>query len=536
MKFIMDMVHDNPGEERFKTEFRKPEKLIEYGYNTQVFKHSNTIVDFSCYGEDFFPTAEGKEWLRNMTNIVKEEFLSAKSAGLMTMSHIDLFVLPKLLVDRYKDKICDSSGKISIYKEKTKEIHRRMFDELFEKYPIDGLIIRVGETYLFDTPYHIGNGAVTYGNVEKEKDTFVELINFLKEEVCQKHGKYLVFRTWDLFPDKFHADKEYYLDITNRIEPCDKLIFSIKHTALDFWRNVKFNPCLGVGKHKQVVEVQCQREYEGKGAYPMYVMNGVIHGFSETKQKLGLKDIADNPLICGMYAWSRGGGWNGPYIKNEFWCDLNAYIIAQYAKNPDRNEKDIFMEYTRERMGMSQENGEKFHDLCLKVSDAVLHGRYITPYDKSLDESIMPSANWLRDDDIGGLCQLNEVFDHLEENHLVNEAIAEKQYSLKLWQEIKESFKEIDIPYSELREFIESSIEYGLRFFKVIDVCIKIMAKCRKKEKLKELLVDYDKVWEEYKALEMEEHASTSYDTDYRFSEKGFGFNETLEYCRKNLN
>ena len=131
---------------------------------------------------------------------------------------------------------------------------------------------------------------------------------------------------------------------------------------------------------------------------------------------------------------------------------------------------------------------------------------------------------------------MNEVFDYLEEKHLVNEAIAEKQYSLKLWQEIKESFKEIDIPKAELRKFIENSIEYGLRFFKVIDVCIKIIAKCRKRENVKELLTDYDKVWEEYKELEAGEYASTSYNTDYRFSEKGFGFNETLEYCRKNLN
>ena len=29
---------------------------------------------------------------------------------------------------------------------------------------------------------------------------------------------------------------------------------------------VPFNPCIGIGKHQQVVEVQCQREYEGKGA------------------------------------------------------------------------------------------------------------------------------------------------------------------------------------------------------------------------------------------------------------------------------
>ena len=62
-----------------------------------------------------------------------------------------------------------------------------------------------------------------------------------------------------------------------------------------------------------------------------------------------------------------------------------------------------------------------------------------------------------------------------------------------------------------------------------------MIAKCRKKENVKGLLADFDKVWAEYKALETKKYVSTSYDTDYRFSENGCGFNETLEYCRKNL-
>ena len=152
MDFIMDMVHDNPGEERWKTEFRNPEKLVGYGYNTQVFKHVNTVISFDYDGEDFFPTEEAKKWFADMTKIVENEFCEAKKKNLMTMSHIDLFVLPKMLVEKYHDEICDENGKISIFKEKTKELHSKMFDEMFKKFPVDGLIIRVGETYLFDTP------------------------------------------------------------------------------------------------------------------------------------------------------------------------------------------------------------------------------------------------------------------------------------------------------------------------------------------------------------------------------------------------
>lgn len=535
MEFIMDMVHDNPGEIRTKTIFRKPETLTRFGYNTQVFKHLNTIATFSELGEDFFPSKESKEWLSCMTQTVVNEIQDAKKEGLMAMSHIDLFVLPKALVERYKDKICDIDGRISIYKEKTKELHRIMFDELFSKYSVDGIIVRVGETYLFDTPYHTGNGAVKYGDKEEEKDTFVELINFLVEEICNKHGKYLIFRTWDCFADRFHADLEYYLDVTNRITPCDKLIFSIKHTALDFWRRVKFNPCLGQGNHRQVVEVQCQREYEGKGAYPSYIMDGVINGFSEIKNKIGLKALRNNPLICGVYTWSRGGGWFGPYIKNEFWCELNAYVISQYAKNPDLDEKVIFDTYIKKRLGTDMEGADKFYMLCKKASDALLHGRYIEVYDKTLNEEYMPCCNWMRDDRIGGLRHLEKVFDYLEENGLTDEALSEKEQSVSEWAEVKKIFESIQVSDDDLKEFISNSIEYGKRLFEVVNIAFKIFASYRKGRICSDLIEEYDEAWKNYIKVEELQQASSSYSDTYSYGETdvGQGMRETVDMYRK---
>ena len=39
-------------------------------------------------------------------------------------------------------------------------------------------------------------------------------------------------------------------------------------------RPAKWNPQLGTGKHAQIIEVELQREYEGKSAYPNYAMSG----------------------------------------------------------------------------------------------------------------------------------------------------------------------------------------------------------------------------------------------------------------------
>ena len=535
IEFVMDMVHDNPGEKPFDTAFRRPEKLIEYGYNTQVYRYFATAVSFQTMGDDFFDTKEAKEWLVAKQENALAESMIAHKAGLLTMCHMDLFVLPKKLVEKYKAEICDDHGKINIFKEKTKEIHRVLFDELFTMYPLDGVIIRVGETYLHDTPYHIGNGAVPYGDMEEEKKYFVELINFLRGEVCVRHNKILMFRTWDCFPDRFHANRDYYLDVTNQIEPHDNLIFSIKYTALDFWRRVKFNPCICSGKHYQVIEIQCQREYEGKGAYPMYVMGGVINGFSELKNPIGVKDVISHPLIRGVFAWSRGGGWYGPYIKNEFWCDINSYVIGKYGNNSRRTEKEIFIEYAKEKMGMDEENANNFYFLCQKVPEAVLRSRYVEAYDLHLNEEIMPSENWLRDDRMAGLRQLDVMFEYLEGHHLLQDAMREREIAIVLWEEIKEEFRKIEMPDSSLREFIENSIEYAIRLFAITKINFQIFAKCRKQENVKALLKEYDLAWKYFKELENRPQAASSYCEEYIFSPDNLGLNETVQYCREHL-
>lgn len=526
MEFIMDMVHHNPGEPPFETEFLNPKKLAEYGYNAQVFKHINTAVTFNAYDPDIFPAGSPeKAWMDQFSQGISQEIQRAKAAGLKVYYHIDLFVLPKRMVEKYKTEICDAEGKIDLYKEKTLEIHRAMLDELFTRYSdVDGLIIRVGETYLHDTPYHTGNGAVAYGDKQAEKDAFVHLIQFLREEVCEKHNRYLFFRTWDCFPDRFHADKAYYLDITERVEPHEKLIFSIKHTALDFWRRVRFNDCLTAGKHRQIVEVQCQREYEGKGAYPMYVMDGVINTFEEYQTPRGLKDIQDHPLLCGLFTWTRGGGWHGPYIKNEFWCDLNAYVIAQYAKDPTKSEEEIFYTYTREKMGLDQSNAEKFRRLCLLTQRGVLKGRYIEAYDEDcLHESIVPCGNWMRDDKLGGLDQLREAFAYLYDHHTLKNAVDEKKEAMEIWEEAEALADTIVFPNKQQGDYIRLSTRYGRCLFTIVYHGWQVMAAgytgdhtgVYDKALLTSAISAYDSAWNTFRALEAEPECPSLYRNEY---------------------
>lgn len=470
---ILDLIHHNPGEPPFRSAFADPAHLKAYGYHGQVFKHINCVITFAALGEDLFPAGSPERaWLDPFTAGIAREIAAAKAAGLQIFYHIDLFVLPKRLVERHRERICDRHGRICIDHDFTLELHRVLLDELFARFPqVDGLVIRHGETYLHDTPFHVGNGPNPlhgqFAEAEKEHDRFVRLISFLRQEVCVKHGRTLIFRTWDYLPDKFHADPAYYLAVTDRIEPHPKLIFSIKHTRLDFFRTIMVNPAHGTGRHQQLVEVQCQREYEGKGAYPNYIARGVCTGFQENEKPLGLDDLLRNPLCAGVWTWSRGGGWFGPYLHDELWCDLNAYVIAGVAAERG-DEPALFRAYARERLGLAPVDVERFRELALLSAEGVLRGRYCRAYDRHLGERLNPVDLWMRDDRLGGWEQLKGVFAKLRATDTVEEALAEKAQAVAIWERITALAEGIASGEAGFRARLALGCRYGLHLFRIV--------------------------------------------------------------------
>ena len=60
--------------------------------------------------------------------------------------------------------------------------------------------MRVGEVYLQDAPFHAGAGAVDYRQpFATQQAEYVALLEFLRAELCVKHGKRVIFRTWVSF-------------------------------------------------------------------------------------------------------------------------------------------------------------------------------------------------------------------------------------------------------------------------------------------------------------------------------------------------
>lgn len=543
------MVHDNPGEAAFDTGFRNPEKLAEYGYNGQVFKHLNCAADFSSFDPDLFPEGSLERlWISGLRKTIRKEIAAAKQAGLSVYFHIDLFVLPAKLVEKYREGLLDKDGRISMDAPLTLKIHRVMFDELFQLFPeIDGLIIRVGETYLFDAPYHVGNGPIRSSQytgsevpVSTEQDRYVRLIRFLREEICIRHERLLFFRTWDCYPDRFHASLPYYLAVTDQIPVHEKLFFSIKHTALDFWRFVNFNPCIGRGKHRQIIEVQCQREYEGKGAYPDYIMDKVLNGFPETEAPRGLREFSGSDQIAGIFGWSRGGGWYGPYLKDELWCRLNAYVLAGWAKNPAADEETIFGEFCKKELKLTDGDAGRFREISRMSADAVLHGRYCSPYDRTLHGRLMPTSLWMRDDRLGGLNELAPVFEKLKKDGLLRDALQEKELSVSLWHKIVLLSQEIQSGTAEFRTGLHTSAVYGERLFRLIACAWNIFARYYEEIPGRQWALDdfeaYDAAVRSYKELSDFPSAASLYCGKYLNlpgDPECPGMDESIALCRR---
>jgi hypothetical protein len=517
--YVVDMIHHNPGEPAFDTAFADPEFLVNLGYTGQAFKHLNTVISFDAVAPGFFPATEDERvWLDETRARVRREIRDAKAAGLSVFYHIDLFVLPTRIADQFADRLRDpQSGRISVDQPFTLELHRAMFEEMFRLFPeVDGLIIRVGETYLFDTPFHTGNGAVHYSPENPEENKireFIRLLCFLREEVCVRHNKTLIHRTWDTWPNRFHANRYFYLKITDPIPPHEKLLFSVKHTQVDFHRWVEFNPCLMRGRHRQVVEVQCQREYEGKGAYPNYIARGVIEGFPEQRRVKGLRDIEKNPLFAGLYTWSRGGGWYGPYVdrQNELWCEVNAAVLTAWASDPSRTEESIFLELARNRWGMNPKDAEIFRRIALRSADAVLKGKCCAVYDRR-DKELpgYPTNQWMRDDVLQGFDRLEHPFTYLREVNGVEEALREKAESVRCWEAMRDDCARFSPEMNpELRTVIRTSVEYGLRFFTAVEAAWRAMLPgwCLQQgdsvdpEAVETALSDFERAWAVYQAL-----------------------------------
>ena len=519
--FVLDMVHHNPGEPETKSMFLDPALLRSWGFDGNVPRvFVQCAVTFDTFDPATFPVrSEGRAWVEANATKLDALFKSMNDAGQPCYPSTDFIVLPKSLVEKYKAEICDDKGRVDISRPKTREILRAEIDEIFRRFPtLAGLTVRHGETYLHDNPHHTGGNPILHG-----ADSHVALINLLREELCVKRGKRLLYRTWDF--GQLHDRPDYYLSVTDRIEPHPRLFFSIKYQLGDFHRLSRFNPCLGIGRHPQVVEVQCQMEAYGKGAFPYYTAQGAIEGWEEyasAPRPRGIRDLVGTPHLAGVWTWSRGGGWGGPRIPDEFWCELNTYVVAKWAQNPARTEQEVFNEFAREIAGIRDtQDLARFRRLALLSAAAVLRSQ------NSLVHKL--DVWWNRDE---FFADLGPDLKKIAAAGETDAFLAEKAESVAMWREIESLARELRLPDARRAEFVRVSSTYGRIKAEIIEqMCRALLfdlaapatgdAAAGTKTRVASAITRYDALWTEWRRLRAD-HPDTcpSLYTDRAFGDK----------------
>ncbi|MCP4376791.1 MAG: hypothetical protein GY794_11525 [bacterium] len=496
-RYVLDMVYNNLGESPRVSAFNAPKRLADWGYTGQVpHLYVQCAVTFDSLKPGAVPKGSAaRKWIAIQARKVDKRLSKSEAAGIKLYPFTDFFIIPRAVQQRYKSEL----GDLSIRRPFVQKIIRLQVREIFERFPkLGGLTLRFGETYVHDTPHHVGRSPV------RSPEDHTILINLLREEVCIKRKKMVFYRTWD-FGNNFHVNPKFYRAATDQVKPHPNLVFSVKHTRGDFWRTLRFNPTIGVGKHQQIIEVQCQREYEGKGAHPNYIAHGTIEGFEELathKKPKCLRDVVDQPTFAGVWTWSRGGGWKGPYIKNELWCALDTYVLSQWAQNPKRSEEAIFREYASKKLGLKGKDIDRFRELCLLSAKGVLRGQYSRLGHVSL--------TWERDHYLGGLRQLGGTFNGFIKRNQVDKALAEKAEAVTIWRRIEALAKQIDLPDAATKEFIVTSCTYGRIKYEIIangwTVMLLGMVGDKTgqydKPRIAAAIKTYDKLWDEWKKLE----------------------------------
>ena len=500
---VLDMVSHNSGEAPYESAYNDPTVLKAMGYTGKVyhlFDSPTLAITWESVDPDIFPKGSpGRAWVDAKAARIKEQHAACRAAGMATYAMADMILFPKRLIE--KRGIQKTFG--DARDPQVQLLLRAQMAEVFAQFPdLDGLVVRIGETYLHDAPYHQGS----IRNKNSPQETIIPLMNLLREEVCVKRDKQLIFRTWL----SFDSDSKVYLKVSEGVEPHPNLVIGIKHCEGDFHRTTPFSRSIGTGRHRQLIEVQCAREYEGKGAYPNYIAHGVIEGFEEHAQmpSHALNSIRGfvekHPdLYAGVWTWTRGGGWGGPYIKNEMWCDVNAWVMAQWAKDPAQSEEALLNRYATTRMKLSDEDAKKFRRLCLLSADAVVRGRNSTHGDMS--------PWWTRDQGIGWP-GVNK------DKAAQTRNLKQKDESVAMWKEIIALAESIRWADTSTRDFAVASTRYGLGLFEIYRAVVYLAdAEARNDPvALQSWIHVYDQAWRDYQKLPATHPAAaTLYDPKY---------------------
>ncbi|MGN6369791.1 MAG: hypothetical protein ACTHN5_16145 [Phycisphaerae bacterium] len=357
---LIDMIHDNHGEPAFRTRYREAGVLKGMGYEGIVIPEGMAYMP-AAYGEgERKPGVVGGVDPGVVEGEIDGRVKGALGLGMKVYFYGDAWLLPRHIVEREPGAFyCeDGSGRLCAGKPRVLEAFRDQVEELFDRWPgASGLVMRTGEVYPESTPHMVGS-AVHASNCSVCRgiglvERLVGFIGAMHEVVVAGLGKAYVHRAW--MPaiaglPNMHDDAGVYREVSGRVP--EGVAFSFKFTRGDFLRARGFNPCLLADERRKWIEFQCEREFEGKGAFPNYQVP-IWREFFERLSKGSGRSFAELRGRFDVWGWSRGGGWGGPYVQREEWIDANVAGLAGLYREADGNVQEMATRWVEGAFGVA---------------------------------------------------------------------------------------------------------------------------------------------------------------------------------------
>ena len=442
--FKLATILDNPGEPFADSRYRDPRELRRLGFNGLVLYETTGLSGVES--PEVIGSSEMRRWVAQQFDIVRQRIDQATVAGLDAYISYDVFSLARDVVDknpaaftctRRPSMLCPAS-------EAALERSGYVLESLLNRYSsAKGVVLRFGDNDASRVPYLTGNDIYAPHCARCAQlgraDRISLVLNHFHRIVVEKLNRRLIARVWNVRPNGMHDSVELCQRLQDRLPGAanprdDRFVLSFKFTQTDFWRYQNWNPAsLVCGDRPILYELQCQREFEGKGGIPNWQVPLWRDGYPETREgggPSGLAEVAGKVNLAGLWAWVRGGGWGGPFVSNETWIDANAYAVPLLADNPKSDPRELARRWIADRLSITEGPVASALQQILEHSpEVVRQGFYIGPFARTKADPWHPNADWIQDDLVDAQAALR-IIQRLPDS-VLDEVIAEKQSAVE---------------------------------------------------------------------------------------------------------
>ncbi|MFI4859223.1 MAG: hypothetical protein ACIAXF_00940 [Phycisphaerales bacterium JB063] len=418
----------NPGEPSTTSRYNDPSALQAMGYNGLVLYATTALSGVSQLND--ITDRELRGWVQKATDQAQRDIANAREAGLDTYLFYDVLALTTDTVERNPEAYCCTTGGHRVLcpaSDPALAQSMEALDAMLRTFPeAAGIVLRFGDTDARRLPHLVGNDIYSPHCASCSQlgraDRVVRVIERAYDTVVARRNKRLIARAWNVRPGGFHDSADLAQRIAARLPgdaSDDRLVLSFKFSHSDFWRYQRWNPSSLVCDGRPIIyELQCQREYEGKGAVPNWQVplwrDGLVEvdevehmpAVDEVDQAVesklprvaGLAGAKELVNFAGVMAWVRGGGWGGPFISDETWIDANAYAAPRLAEDPSAPLETLALDWVRDRLGLDEHLAPHVAQVLLHSADAARRAFYMGPYAMTKGSPWHPAADWLSDD------------------------------------------------------------------------------------------------------------------------------------------